>query len=47
MIIKEMKIGNTKILVDDSYLPKTEEERKTRYELFNQIGCDIIYNSIN
>lgn len=47
MIIKEMNLGNTKILVDDTYLPKTEEERQSRYELFNQIGCEIINNSTN
>lgn len=47
MIVKEMKIGNTKILVDDTYMPKTEEEKQSRYELFNQIGCEIIYNSMN
>lgn len=47
MIIKEIKIGNTKILVDDTYMPKTEEEKQSRYELFNQIGCEIIYNSMN
>ncbi len=47
MIVKEMKIGNTKILVDDTYMPKTEEEKQSRYELFNQIGCEIIYDSMN
>jgi len=47
VIVKEMKIGNTKILVDDTYMPKTKEEKQFRYELFNQIGCEIIYNSMN
>lgn len=47
MIVKEMKIGNTKILVDDTYMPKSEEEKQSRYELFNQIGCEIIYDSMN
>ena len=42
-----MKIGNTTILVDDTYMPKSEEERQERYELFNQIGCEIINNSSN
>lgn len=46
MIIKRMKSGNTTILVDDTYMPKNEEERKTRYELFNAIGCEIINSSI-
>lgn len=47
MIIKEIKIGNTKILVDNTYMPKSEEEKQSRYELFNQIGCEIIYDSMN
>lgn len=47
MIIKEMKLGNVKVLIDDTYLPKTEEERQSRYELFNQIGCEIINSSTN
>jgi len=47
LIVKEFKIGNTKILVDDTYLPKTNEEKQERYELFNSIGCDILYNSMN
>ena len=46
MIIKRMKSGNTTILVDDTYMPKNEEERKTRYEVFNAIGCEIINSSI-
>lgn len=46
MIIKEFQLGNTKILVDDTYMPKTEEERQQRYELFNQIGCEIIDSTI-
>ena len=41
-----MKLGNTTVLVDDSYMPKSEEERKIRYEIFNAIGCEIINNSI-
>lgn len=45
MIVKEIKNGNTTILVDDEYMPKNEEEQKERYQLFNQIGCDILYNS--
>lgn len=46
MIINEFQLGNTKILVDDSYMPKTEEERQQRYELFNQIGCEILDSTI-
>lgn len=47
MIIKEFKIGNTKILVDDTYMAKTEEERQQRYEVFNSIGCEILYNNFS
>lgn len=46
MIIKEIQLGNTKILVDDTYMPKTEEEKQQRYELFNKIGCEIIDSTI-
>ena len=46
MIIKEFQFGNTKVLVDDTYMPKTEEERQQRYELFNSIGCEIINSKI-
>ena len=46
MIIKEFQLGNTKILVDDTYMPKSEEERQQRYELFNEIGCEIIDSTI-
>lgn len=46
MIVKKMKLGNTTVLVDDTYMPKNEEERKIRYELFNAIGCEIINSSM-
>jgi len=45
LIVKEFKLGNTTILVDDTYMAKTEQEREERYQLFNKIGCEIIYNS--
>lgn len=44
MIIKEFKLGNTTIEVDDTYIPKTKEENKKVYEEFNKIGCDILRN---
>lgn len=47
MIVKEFQLKNAKIFVDDTFLPKTEEEKKQRYELFNSIGCEIISSSIN
>lgn len=45
MIVKEFKFGKTTVLVDDEYMPKNEQERQERYELFNKIACDILYNS--
>lgn len=42
MIIEEYKIGNTTIQIDDTYFPKTEEEKQKRYEDFNSIGCKIL-----
>lgn len=45
MIIKEFSIGNTQILVDDMYYPKSEEERQNVYEEFNRIGCEILYTN--
>lgn len=45
LIVKEFNLEGTKIYVDDTYLPKSEEERQQRYELFNQIGCEILNSS--
>lgn len=42
MTIKEFKIGNTIIEVDDTYFPKTEEQNQRVYEEFNNIGCKIL-----
>lgn len=42
MIIKEFKLGNTTIEVDDTYFPKTKEENERVYEEFNKIGCEIL-----
>lgn len=47
MIVQEFNLENTKIFVDDTFLPKTEEEKQQRYEIFNSIGCEIISSSIN
>lgn len=44
MIIKSFNLKNTKILVDDTYLPKSEEEKQLVYEEFNKIGCEILYS---
>lgn len=44
VIIKSFKLGNTSILVDDTYLPKSEEEKQLVYEEFNKIGCEILYS---
>lgn len=42
MIIEEYKIGNTTIQIDNTYFPKTEEEKQKTYENFNKIGCKIL-----
>ena len=44
MIIKSFNLKNTKILVDDTYLPKSEEDKQLVYEEFNKIGCEILYS---
>ena len=41
MIIKEMKIGNTKIHVYNDYLPKTQEEHDESVTRFKQVGYEI------
>ena len=46
MIVKEFKLGSTRILVDDTYYPKSEEEKQRVYEEFNNIGCEILYSKI-
>ncbi|MCI8641515.1 MAG: hypothetical protein HFJ59_06600 [Clostridia bacterium] len=45
MIVKEFKLGNTTIEVDNTYFPKTKEENERIYEEFNKIGCEILRNS--
>lgn len=47
MIVKEIKLENATVFIDDSYIAKTEDEKSSRYELFNSIGCEIINSSIN
>lgn len=46
MIVNEFKLGNTSIRIDNSFMATNEDEREHRYELFNEIGCEI-YASIN
>ena len=41
MIIKEIKLGNTIIKIDDSCLV-TEEEKNNIYQQFNKIACEIL-----
>lgn len=45
MITQEYKLGNTTIQIDDTYFPKTIEEKNMIYEEFNRIGCKILRNS--
>ena len=42
MVVKEFKLGNTTIEVDDKFYPKTEEEKEMVYEEFNKIGWEIL-----
>lgn len=42
MTIKEFKLGNITIEVDNTYYPKTQEENEKVYEEFNKIGCQIL-----
>lgn len=44
MIINTFKLGETTILVDDTYLPKNDIEKQEVYEEFNRIGCEILYS---
>lgn len=42
MIVNQFMIGNTEILIDDTYFPKSEEEKQQVYQEFNKIGCEIL-----
>ncbi len=42
MVIKTFNLGDTTIEVDNTYFPKSEEERQQIYEEFNRIGCEIL-----
>lgn len=42
MVIKKFNLGNTVIEVDDTYYPKTEDEKEMTYKEFNKIGCEIL-----
>lgn len=44
MVIKRFNLGNTVIEVDDTYYPKTEDEKEIIYKEFNKIGCEILKN---
>ena len=43
MIVKEFKLGNTKIEVDNTYIVKTQEEKQNVFQQFNKIACEILY----
>lgn len=43
MVVREFLLANTQIEIDDTYYPKSEEERQSIYEEFNRIGCEILY----
>ncbi len=42
MVVKTFKLGDTTIEVDDTYFPKSEEEKQMVYEEFNRIGNEIL-----
>ena len=42
MIVQEYKLGETKIQIDNTFFPKTEEEKEKNYEEFNKIGFKIL-----
>lgn len=44
-IVKRFKLGDTTIEMDDTYFPKSEEERQMVYEEFNRIGWEILQES--
>ncbi len=45
MIVKEFKLGNTTIEVDNTYFPETKEENERIYEEFNRTACEILRTS--
>lgn len=42
MIVQEYKLGETKIQIDNTFFPKTEEEKEKIYKEFNKIGFKIL-----
>lgn len=42
MIVEEYKLGNTTIRIDNTYFPKTEEEKEKIYEAFNDTALEIL-----
>lgn len=44
-IIKEFKIGNTTIYVDDSSIVKTKEEEQKILEEFSNIAWKLLYSN--
>lgn len=45
MVVKEFKLGNTTIEVDNTYFPETKEENEKVYEQFNKTACEILKKS--
>lgn len=42
MIVEEYKLGNTTIRIDNTYFPKTEEEKEKIYEALNDTALEIL-----
>ncbi len=43
MLVKEFKLGNTIIEVDDEFYPKTMEDNEVIYQEFNKVGWEILH----
>lgn len=43
MLVKEFKLGNTIIEVDDEFYPKTMEDNEVIYQEFNKVGWEIFH----
>ena len=42
MIINKFNLGNTMIIVDNTYYPQSDDEKEKRFQEFNKIGNEIL-----
>lgn len=40
-IVREMKVGNTRIIIHDDFMPKTEEEDRRRKEKIKEMMAEM------